>query len=135
MTEGPAADRLSAVLGTPSGWIVPSGLREFRNAIGGAENATEFNKWRQSPFTKLLYVALQDAILHPGLVPAPDVAVQFGVTQGLAFAAQLISDPTVLWPNAFGPGMENARPSTGRPSERFSSSPDGGGSTATATTK
>lgn len=126
MVEGPAVDRLNAVMATPSGWIVPSGLREFRNAINGQENAVEFNKWRQSPFTRLLYVALQDAILHPGVVPASDVAVQFGVTQGLAFAAQLVSDPTVLWPNSFGPGMENARPAGTRPSERFSESPDSG---------
>lgn len=135
MAVSPAADRLNAALSTPSGWIVPSGLREYRNAINGQDNATEFSKWRQSRFTKLLYVALQDAILHPGLtVKSEDVAVQYGVTQGLAIAAQLISDPTVLWPNAFGSGMENVAPPRPGPSETFTTSPDGGDVT-TRTTK
>ena len=128
MKPSPAEGRLAAAAGTPSGWIVPSGLSEFRRAIAGAENANSFNEWRNHRFTKLLYLALQDAILHPGhAIDTDSIPAQYGVTQGLAFAAQLISDPTVLFPNAFGPGMENVTPKGRIPSESFSQPPDGGG--------
>lgn len=125
--NSPAEGRLRAATATPSGWIVPSGLAEFRKAVGGAENANAFNEWRSQRFTKLLYLALQDAILHPGhAIDTDSIPAQYGVTQGLAFAAQLISDPTVLFPNAFGPGMENAPARPRGPIESFSHPPDGG---------
>lgn len=103
----PVDVRLHAAQSTPTGFIVPSGVESFKASLKGAQAVTAFNDWRHQHFTKKLFLALQDLILHqPREVQSENMLVQLGVTQGLVLAAQLVSDPSVLWPDVFGDGLK-----------------------------
>jgi len=122
----PVDVRTAAALSVPSGYIVPSGLRSFKESLRGPEAATAFNNWRGEHFTKKLFLALQDMILHqPRETQSDNVLVQLGVTQGLTLAAQLVADPSVLWPDVFGEGMTaEVSGTTDRPAEDFGTTID-----------
>lgn len=122
----PIEQRVNAAQATPTGYIVPSGIRTFKERLKGADAGAAFMTWREQLFTKTLYRALQDMIVHPPREAShDDLLVQHGITLGLTLAAQLIVDPTVIWPDAFGPGMTAGGSSTDdRPPEEFTTSMD-----------
>lgn len=99
--ESPADTRARAALASPSGYIAPSGTQLLKNALNN--NSSDFLNWRREPFTKRILVALQDALVHmPAELSTEDRLVQYGVTQGIAYAMQMIADPSLLWPGVFG---------------------------------
>lgn len=123
----PVDVRLDAAQRTPTGFIVPSGVRSFREALRGPQAITAFGQWRQEAFTQKLYLALQDLIVHqPKEAHDSDLLVQYGITQGLILAQQLIADPSVLWPDVYGEGqVAEARPALPeRPPETFDTPSD-----------
>lgn len=101
--ESPADTRARVALASPSGYIAPSGTQLLKNAL--SKHATEFLKWRREPFTKRVLGALQDALVHaPVELSSEDRLVQYGVSQGIAYAMQMIADPSLLWPGVFNQG-------------------------------
>lgn len=87
-----------------SGHIVQTGVDRLKAALHG--HASEFADWRREPMTRVVLGALQCAFVHPPAGLAGDSAlVQYGVTQGLAYAMQLLTDPSTLWPGVFGGGV------------------------------
>lgn len=105
--NSPVDVRVNAAESTPSGYIVRSGVQAFRDSLRGPQAAAAFDDWRNERFTKMLFLALQDMILHqPREVQSDSVLVQLGMTQGLALAAQLVADPSVLWPGVFGETLD-----------------------------
>lgn len=121
----PVAVRIDATQSTPTGYIVPSGIKVFKDSLRGPDAATAFLDWRKQRFTKNLYLALQDMIIHqPREAQHESLLVQHGITLGLTLAAQLVTDPSVLWPEVFGPGMTMKDPEPAELPEEFATSVD-----------
>ena len=121
----PIEDRVNAAQATPTGYIVPSGVAAFKASLRGPDAGAAFMGWRGQLFTKALYRALQDMIDHaPREASHNDLLVQHGITLGLTLASQLITDPSVIWPDVFGPGMTVDEKQETKPSEDFTTSPD-----------
>lgn len=99
--DAPIDQRIDAAERSPSGHLVPSGIAVLKTALDG--KASAFADWRMLPMTRKVLGALQDAAVHfpVGLNPE-DRMVQYGMTQGLMFAMQLIADPSSIWPGVFG---------------------------------
>lgn len=118
--------RVSTAQSTPTGYIVPSGVKAFREHLRGPDAGAAFMTWRGQLFTKSLYRALQDMIVHqPKEVRHEDLLVQHGITLGLTIASQLIADPSVVWPDVFGPGMTAGGDKDDvKPPEEFNTSVD-----------
>lgn len=109
--SSPASLRIKHVESAPEGHIVPSGVEDFKRSITGPDASAAFYKWRSDFFAKKMYLALQDLIVHqPQGLSSDNLLVQYGVTQGLAIAAQMLVDPSVLWPGVFGKGTLNWQP-------------------------
>ena len=110
MTGTPRESRVDAADRVPAGVIVQSGVEALKGALAG--NATAFAEWRREPMTRQVLRALQSYLVHP---PTADSAggalVQYGVTQGLLLAFQLMSDPSVLYPGVFA--GEKKQPAAG----------------------
>lgn len=107
----PVDVRIRTAEAYPSGHIVPSGVAEFKRCLAGTDATTAFYDWRSSPFARKLYLAMQDLILHqPVEARAEDNLVQYGITQGLSLAAQLLMDPSIVWPGVFGKGTPGYTP-------------------------
>lgn len=122
----PVDVRVATAQNTPTGYIVPSGVKAFKDALKGPDAGTAFMGWRSQLFTKALYRALQDMIVHqPREAQHESLLVQHGITLGLTLASQMITDPSVIWPDIFGPGMtaEESREDA-RPPEEFTTSVD-----------
>lgn len=83
-------------------------------AVGGAMHAmlmamqppealSRFHTWRTNPTTILMVEALRELVLDPStahhLKQTPEI--EYGVTQGLALAAQMLNDPSSLFPELF----------------------------------
>lgn len=101
--DTPVDQRVGAAEGSPSGHLVPSGIPVLKAALKG--NASAFAEWRRHPMTRKVLGAMQDAALHfPKELTPEDRMVQYGVTQGLVFAMQLVADPSSIWPGVFGEG-------------------------------
>lgn len=97
----PIDQRVSAVESSPSGHIAPSGIGLYKKVLEG--NASEFARWRRDPMTRKVLGALQDAVVHmPVELSTEDRLVQYGTSQGLVFALQLLADPSSIWPGVFG---------------------------------
>lgn len=91
----------ASAAGAPSGHVVQTGVDRLKTALHG--HASEFADWRREPMTRAVLSALQCAFVHPPAGLMGDSAlVQYGVTQGLAYAMQLLTDPSTLWPGVFG---------------------------------
>ena len=53
--------------------------------------------------TRKVLGALQDVAVHlPNELSCDDRLVQYGMTQGLMFAMQLVADPSSIWAGVFG---------------------------------
>lgn len=101
--DTPASVRADSAVHAPDGAIVSSGAAALRQALSG--NVSAFAEWRRLPMTRAVLRALHGFLLHPpaGLLPN-DALVQYGVTQGLLLATQLVTDPSLVWPDVFGGG-------------------------------
>lgn len=99
--ETPVDQRVGAAERSPSGHIAPSGIAALKLALNG--NASGFADWRRQVMTRKVLAALQDAAIHiPADLTPEDRMVQYGMTQGLMFAMQLVADPSSIWPGVFG---------------------------------
>lgn len=116
--DTPTVRRLSQV--PPDGFLEPSGVTAFRRCVetGGP---TGFIEWRKSPYTLSLLHALR-CLAMTRVDGERDVLLQSGMTEGLSLAAQLVDDPSVLWPNVFA-GAPGA-PASKSPEEDFNTSVD-----------
>lgn len=98
-----------------------SGLQRLKDTLGRPNMASVFETWRSQPFTQIIASAVMDLILNQPSSPGMTVdscAVQYGVTQGLTLAYQLMQDPSVVVPGVFSHGAEN------QPVETFDTAPD-----------
>lgn len=123
MARSPADKRVGAVESSPSGHIVPSGVSSFKKVL--ENNASGFADWRRHPITRKVCGALQDMVMHnPPECASDDLLVQYGVTQGLTIALQMIADPSVIWPGVFGKDTNEAGGSYDLPLMDFDTSID-----------
>lgn len=120
----PASVRVGAV--KPGGYIEPSGLSALVDALGRPGVSSSFHTWAGQGMTRLIAGAIRDLILNQPLgLSEQDVHVQYGITQGLEMAYQLISDPSVLLPGVFGQGTSPGTPAVSVPEENFDTPADG----------
>ncbi len=125
MGQSPASVRLGST--GPGGYIEPSGLAALIAVLREPGVVSVFHTWRSQQLTQLVAGALRDLILHqPMGIANEDRLVQYGVTQGLELAFQLMSDPSVIVPGLFTGGATpgEARPA-GIPDENFDTPADG----------
>ena len=79
-----------------------SGVLALRRHLSRAEMLDTFRKWADDPMTKLVLSAVRDlAVNGPLLLDVKETAVQYGVASGLNLAAQLMDDPSVVFPELF----------------------------------
>ena len=88
-----------------------SGVLALRRHLSRAEMLDTFRKWADDPMTKLVLSAVRDlAVNGPLSFDVKETAVQYGVTSGLNLAAQLMDDPSVVFPELFtGIGSSSGR--------------------------
>ena len=88
-----------------------SGVLALRRHLSRAEMLDTFRKWADDPMTKLVLSAVRDlAVNGPLSLDVKEMAVQYGVTAGLNLAAQLMDDPSVVFPELFtGIGSSSGR--------------------------
>ena len=79
-----------------------SGVLALRRHLSRAEMLDTFRKWADDPMTKLVLSAVRDlAVNGPLSLDVKEMAAQYGVTSGLNLAAQLMDDPSVVFPELF----------------------------------
>lgn len=115
----PAAVRIPATghegLATPA-----SGALALRRALRPASTLDSFRRWADDPMTKLVLSAVRDlAVNGPASLDMEGAAAQHGVTSGLCLAAQLMDDPSVVYPELFT-GIESSLPRA--PEENYETS-------------
>jgi hypothetical protein len=115
----PVSVRLGAT--APDGYITPSGASRLRERFLPVESAKVFSDWAELPVTRLVRETLQTLVISgpPGL-SAADAAVQHGVTSGLSLALQLMTDPSIVYPELFT-GVARTKP-RGVPEPDYSTS-------------
>ena len=102
MSNSPVRDRVSVQ--APEGVIRSSGVPAFRKRYSDPSSAEPFFVWSNQMETKLAADALRDLSLNGPLGmqnPPQDALIQYGMSLGLALAAQLLSDPTLVFPELF----------------------------------
>lgn len=97
----PAAVRVPGAghegLATPA-----SGVVALRRALSAQGSLDSFRRWANDPMTRLVLSAIRDlSVFGPPGVDESGIAVQYGMTAGLNLAAQLIDDPSVVYPELF----------------------------------
>lgn len=95
----PARERVIAA-GVPRGTMSQSGVSRLLQAFAPKESAKSFQEWASHPTTEIIRTALRDLALNGG-TGASDPLVAYGVTCGLSLAAQLLEDPSVVYPGLF----------------------------------
>lgn len=96
----PAVARVAA--GQVDGYVATGGVSALRRMMLPVAAASEFRQWADQRTTVLVRDALRDLALNgPVHVAAPDAAVQYGVTVGLNLALQLMTDPSLVYPELF----------------------------------
>lgn len=84
------------------GYVATGGVSALRRMLLPVAAASEFNEWSKSRMTTLVRDALRDLALNgPVHVSADDATVQYGVTCGLNLALQLVTDPSLVYPELF----------------------------------
>ena len=79
-----------------------SGVLALRRHLSRAEMLDTFRKWADDPMTKLVLSAVRDlAVNGPLSLDVKETAVQYGEASGLNLAAQLMDDPSVVFPELF----------------------------------
>ena len=99
-----------------------SGVLALRRTLSRAEMLDAFRKWAEDPMTKLVLSAVRDLATNgPLSFDVKETAVQYGVTSGLNLAAQLMDDPSVVYPELFT-GIDSS--SMRLPEENYETSTD-----------
>lgn len=111
-------DRLASV--APGRFGGP-GVAEFRRKYAADSMAQAYADFANTPVTRSVRAVLKDLALHPPAVvgDGASVAVQHGLTLGLGLAAQLLEDPTLVFPELFA-----AVPAAGGTGKDPGTSPD-----------
>lgn len=79
-----------------------SGVLALRRTLSQSVMLDAFRKWADDPMTKLVLAAVRDLSVNgPVNLDVKETAVQYGVTAGLNLAAQLMDDPSVVFPELF----------------------------------
>lgn len=102
MSGSPVADRVS--VSSPEGVITRSGVASFRKLFLMPETAEKFYNWTEDTTTKAVIGAIRDLALNApvGSTNTPEwYAVQYGMSLGLNLAAQLMTDPSLVFPDVF----------------------------------
>lgn len=124
MPASPSSTRIGAV--KPGGYIEPSGLADLKDTLGRPGVVSAFHTWKTQRMTQLVAGAIRDLIVNQPLgIADEDRLVQYGITQGLEMAYQLVSDPSVLLPGVFGQGTSPGAPAASVPDENFDTPADG----------
>lgn len=99
-----------------SGYVAKGGTVALREMFLPVASAAEFAKWSEDRTTSLVRDALRDMALNgPLSVDAHDAAVQYGVTVGLNLAVQLMTDPSLVYPELFTGVAASALKPLGQP--------------------
>lgn len=102
MSESPVKNRIAVQ--APEGVIRTSGVPAFRKRYMSPASAEHFFNWAEQAETKLAVDALRDLSLNGPVGmqnPPQDALIQYGMSLGLALAAQLLTDPTLVFPELF----------------------------------
>lgn len=108
----PLAQRTAA----RSGYVADGGVAALREMLLPVAAAAEFADWSKERMTSLVRGALRDMALNgPVSVDVHDAAVQYGVTVGLNLAVQLLTDPSLVYPELFTGFTASAPKPLGQP--------------------
>jgi hypothetical protein len=122
MPLSPASQRIAAA---PSdGVLAPAGVATFRRRYLEPNTMERFHDWANQEETKLAVKAIQDLALNGpvGMNQQPEgYAVQYGMTIGLQLAAQILIDPSVIFPEVFRGGVRAPVPT---PTPDYESRPE-----------
>lgn len=82
---------------------VGSALAEIQQCFAAPESRSAFNEWRSQPLTLMFVDAIRELGVNPpaAYLETDSIPVQYGVSSGLALAAGVLDDPSVLFPNLF----------------------------------
>lgn len=118
----PVLDRLS---GARAGGRRASGLAALRAQFNAAESEKAFAEWAKHPVTALVRRALNDMALNgPVALATPEsYAVQHGMTVGLGLAAQMLEDPSTVFPDMFSGAPQSGAVSVSEVPEAFRTNP------------
>lgn len=84
------------------GYVAKGGVAALREMLLPVEAAHEYHRWSDDCTTALVREALRDMALNgPVSVETQDASVQYGVTIGLNLAVQLLTDPSLVYPELF----------------------------------
>ena len=79
-----------------------SGVRRLRGAFKDEESAKQFYDWANHPISRMIVAAIRDIALNGSPnVDSKDVGVNYGITLGLNTAANLMTDPSSVFPEMF----------------------------------
>lgn len=94
------------------GLLSTSGVVRFRQLFSTEQSAAQYNDWANNPIGRTVVAALRDMALNgPASKDAESLAVQYGITLGLGMAANLITDPSSVYPEMFANPVQQALPS------------------------
>ena len=120
--SSPVAERAGGP--TPGGALLRSGVDELRARLSTEDGASAFAAWKDHPVTRLVGNALLGLLVNQP-VNAKEPLVQYGLTQGLALARQVMLDPSSVFPGIFdgvAPGV--VRSPGAAPAESFGTAVD-----------
>lgn len=123
MSQSPVDQRLASQ--SPDGILVPSGVATFRRRLADPSAMEPYFNWTNLQETKLVRDALRDLALHGpvGMAnPPQDTLIQYGMSLGLQLAEQLISDPSLVFPEAFRKRTDIVAPEV--PDATFDTNPE-----------
>ena len=109
--KSPAKKRVEIVRARRLG--VGSALAEVQQCFSSPESRGAFNEWRNQPLTLMFVDALRELGVNPpaAYLETESIPVQYGVSSGLALAAGVLDDPSVLFPSLFT-GVTPGSPAT-----------------------
>lgn len=100
--DSPAQTRVGSA---PTGGIIAQpGVAAFRQRFADPSSAEHFFNWTNQKETRLALAAIRDLAMNGpvGMANPPnDYLVQYGMTVGLNLAAQIIEDPSLVFPELF----------------------------------
>ena len=100
----PAEARVRVTAAKTPGFLVGGALRRLADKFTPVESASEFAAWRANPVSVLFLDALRELSRNPyrASVEHDDVLVEYGLTSGLQLSADILDDPSQVFPSLFG---------------------------------
>lgn len=114
-------ERVDSTMEQPVGLLHVPGTLRFRQTLANREAAPIYDKWAGDEMGKMVVRTLRDLALHAPKEPS-NSDIQYGISLGLSMAAQLIEDPSTVFPTIFN--ANNQRPPTVIPAPSFSVRPE-----------